>query len=88
MSFLLQQTRIKRVSIERGPLYFYLIRQLDEYSGSAEVLFKNRLLKLGVQGQPKFLTLTAFIEKKKRDENEEKQKDKQISAPRSKADRN
>ena len=29
-----------------------------------DVLFKNRLLKLGVQGQHKFLTLTAFIEKK------------------------
>ena len=26
MSFLLEQTRIKLVSIERGPLYFYLIR--------------------------------------------------------------
>ena len=32
----------------------------------AEVLFKNRLLKLGVQGQHKFLTLTAFIEKRKK----------------------
>ena len=40
----------------------------------AEVLFKNRLLKLGVQGQHKFLTLTAFIEKKKRNENEENRK--------------
>ena len=27
MSFLLEQTRIKLVSIERGPLYFYLIRR-------------------------------------------------------------
>ena len=27
MSFLLEQTRIKRVSIERGPLNFYLIRR-------------------------------------------------------------
>ena len=44
----------------------------------AEVLFKNRLLKLGVQGQHKFLTLTAFVEKRK--ENKEKRKDKQISA--------
>ena len=52
----------------------------------AEVLFKNRLLKLGVQGQHKFWTLKDFIEKKKK-KNEEKQKDKQISAPRSKAER-
>ena len=65
---MLEQTRIKLVSIERGPLYFY--------SGSAEVLFKNRLLKLRVQGQ--------LLLKKKRKENEEKQKDKQISATRSK----
>ena len=27
MSFLLEQTRIKLVSMERGPLYFYLIRR-------------------------------------------------------------
>ena len=54
----------------------------------ADVLFKNRLLKLGVQGQHKFLTLTAFIEKRQKKGNEEKQKDKQISAPRSKAERN
>ena len=66
------------MSIERRQLYFYLIRRQDEYSGSAEVLFKNRLLKLGVQGQHKFLTLTAFVEKRK--ENKEKRKDKQISA--------
>ena len=52
----------------------------------AEVLFKNRLLKLGVQGQHKFWTLKDFIEKKKK-KNEDKQKDKQISAPRSKAER-
>ena len=76
------------MSIERRQLYFYLIRRQDEYSGSAEVLFKNRLLKLGVQGQHKFLTLTAFIEKRQKKGNEEKQKDKQISAPRSKAERN
>ena len=32
----------------------------------ADVLFKNRLLKLGVQGQHKFWTLKDFIEKKRK----------------------
>ena len=32
----------------------------------AEVLFKNRLLKLGLQGQHKFWTLKDFFEKKRK----------------------
>ena len=32
----------------------------------ADVLYKNRLLKLGVQGQHKFWTLKDFIEKKRK----------------------
>ena len=62
MSFLLEQTPIKRVSIERGPTASLFDQAVgDEYSESAEVLFKNRSLKLWVQGQYKFSNLTAFI---------------------------